>query len=128
MVTNSYNRRRANKGTPPICLSKDPPPPPPPPYTCVCQINSTDDPSHPADKVIDVYVCTSLLGLGDPVPINFTANPCTDITQMAPCKNCVAPASYYCKGLRTTGGTPAAEIFAGYHLICTRWITIPPTP
>jgi len=44
MVTNSYNRRRANKGTPPICLTKDPPPPPVPDPKCICTLQAAYHP------------------------------------------------------------------------------------
>ena len=121
MVTNSYNRRRANKGTPPICSSKKPPPPPPPPTKCDCTLGVGYEPMRHAIAV-RLTACTSAAPIGTELPYTITVTPGLVAGPPTTMRNCTDD------GLQDFLGTLAgvtytitAEIFVGYHMICNRW-------
>ena len=121
MVTNRYNRRRANKGTPPICKSKDPPPPPPPPSTCVCTLTSAYEPLSKGITT-SLVVYTSLVPKGTQLAYNIECTPPLAGAPLMALYNGGPAVGRIFAG--TTDGvtyTITAEIFVGYHMICNRW-------
>lgn len=127
MVTNSYNRRRANKGTPPICDSKKPPPPPPPPTKCDCTLAAAYDGLKHAIAV-DVAACTSAAPVGAELPYNITLTPGLAAGPPHTMRNCTDHGQQDFLGAITgVTYTITAEIFVGYHMICNRWTSLTAT-
>jgi hypothetical protein len=123
MVTNSFNRRRANKGTPPICASKPKPPVPGPPFTCVCTLLTGFDLFSKSISTT-LVVCTSLVPAGTSLSYNIDCQPPLVKGPPYALTNCAASGGGDFIGA-TLGitYTLTAEIFIGYHIICNRWST-----
>jgi len=125
MVSNHFNRRRANRGTPPICKSKPKSPPPPPPYDTVCKLwAAIDDTTHCISTTVGAW--TTLVPPGTILAHSVTCTPGLVAGPPGTIYNCTAQANQDFLGA-TPGVTYRirSEVFCGYHRICAKWKDIP---
>jgi hypothetical protein len=121
MVSNHFTKRRANRGTPPVCKSKPTPPLPPPPYTCNCTLKADYDP--PGNFIYATLdACTSLAPAGTPLGFYITCTP--PLTPQPPTEllNCTQPGTQLFNGaLPGVTYKFRAEVFFAYQRICALW-------